>query len=258
MKQIFLKSWIVEIIVVTAIVLGLLGYIYFNKKENIQTTQPFAYVQLSDHPWLVHVQKSLEPIANQIIKDEILKVNSAAVDIPKFYIKKRNIITLLYISSYSDALHDMIIQNVQSSLQTLKTPVSKIYFLNHVDWFGRNQSELVVKIDDPEHCLLKMREHILKGLQNCKIQSSGKSLYDILGIQDANKFDFTPHESIGRIDVQKIEQLSNHETVEKIKDKIGAVLEQIIVSMTEINTIVPTNIELYGNDFNIIASMHVA
>jgi putative transposon-encoded protein len=258
MKQSFFKSWMFELVIVLVVAIGLISYIHFNKKENIQTTQPFAYVQLGDHPWLVHVQKSLEPVANQIINNEVLKVNPASVDIPKFYIKKRNIITLLYSYSYSDDLHETVIKNVQQSLQAVKTPVSKVYFSSHLDWFGRNQSELVVKIDDPKHSLSKIREHILKGLQESKIQSSDATLYDVLCIQDANKFDFTPHESIGRIDVKKIEQLSNHQTVEKIKHKISNALHEIITSMKESNEIVPSQIEIYGNNFKTIAAITIS
>ena len=255
MKQFFLNKWNwIEIVAVLSIVIGLITFIHFKKRSN-NIIQPFAYVQLGDHPWLVHVQKSLEPVANQIIEEEILKANSEAVDIPKFYIKKRNIITLLYSHFYSDALHEAIIKNVQQGLKLVKTPVLKVYFSNDLDWFGRNASELVVKIDDPKHFLSKVRGQILQGLTNSKDQSFDTSFYDVLGIKDANKFDYTPHESIGRIDIQKIEQLSNHATVKKIKEKIVKELQYIIHEMSESNEIIPDRIELYGNDFKIIGSI---
>lgn len=250
------KSIWIGFIAILLIAIGVIKFFRF-KQNTHNIIQPFAYVQLGNHPWLENVQKSLEPVVNQIINDEILKVNSAVIDIPKFYIKKRNIITLLYSNAFSEALHEMIIKNVQQSVQEIKTPISKIYFSNHIDWFGRNKSELVIKIDDSEYFLSKIRKHILQGLKDFKIQSSDATLYDILGIQDANKFDFIPHESIGRIEVQKIEQLSNHETVEKIKEKIAEALRQVIHEMSESNEIIPACIELYGNDFKVIASIHI-
>ena len=257
MKRFFSNKWNwIEIIIALPIVIGLITFIHFKKNTN-NTTQPFAYVQLGDHPWLIHIQKNLEPIANQIIQDEILKINSAAVDIPKFYIKKRNIITLLYAQSFDDSLHDIVIKQVQNSLKPIQKPFSKIYFSDHSDWFGKNRSELIIKIHDSHHYLHELRASILKGLQESKTSSSGQSLYDTLNISDANKFDFASHESIGRIDVQKIEQLSNHETVKKIKEKITEALQQIIHEMTESNEIVPSLIEVYGNEFKVIAVMHV-
>lgn len=174
-----------------------------------------------------------------------------------FYIKKRNIITLLYSRPFHDSLHDLIIEQVQKSVQNFQEPISKIYFSNNIDWFGRNKSELVIKIHDPSHYLHKLRDCILKGLQGSK-PTTDQSLYDTLAISDANKFDFTPHESIGRIDIQKIEQLSNHEVIETIKHKIAHALKEIIDTMHQFNEIIPSQLELYGNEFKTIAMMHIA
>lgn len=255
------RKTVIEIISVIVIAVGLIVFLHFKNNQHSQSdnnssfsnklVQPFAYVQLGDHPWLLNVQKEFEPIANEIITQQILLHNSKAVNIPTFYLKKRNIITLLYCNSYPESLYESIIQTVQTSVPGLKDNVSKIHFSHHVAWFGQNQSELVITIRDSDHVLLNMRENLKSALKNTK-------LYDQLGIEEINKFDYVPHETIGRINLEALEKLSSKERVEKIKDKLLESFKKLVEPDSKPRGIIPNIVELYGNDFKVIASFDLS
>lgn len=219
-----------------AIVIG-----HYLKQSDTSQTRPLALINLGDHPWILQAQQQIKPMIDSIIKDEILHVNPNATNIPEFYSKQRHLITLLYSKQVPVDMEQSVIDAFKSISKTASPAMSQLKFSDHIKLFGKDQTELVVTIDDPHQCLPRLRKYIIENLPS--------QLHKSLATQQHNQFEFAPHETLGRIPFDKIEELSNKDIVEKIRQRVLNEIPSILQKLSETNIIKPTEMFVYGNDF---------
>ena len=213
-----------------------------SRMQTKNKTQPLAFINLDHHPWILRAQQQIKPYINNIIKNEILRTNPNATKFPEFYLKQRHLITLLYSKQIPSTFEQAVIIFFKTMSNYPK--MSDLNFSNHVEFFGKDKNELVVKIQDPKQCLPKLRNFIINSLS--------AQLYEKLSIEQHNQFEFIPHETLGRIPVDEIEKSSNRETVEKIRQKILKEIQPVLHKLSTSNIMQPTELSVYGNDFKII------
>lgn len=222
--------------------------------ENIR---PFAFIQLGDHPWTLQAQETIKPVIDAIIKDEILKTNPASSKFSEFYLKKRHLITLFYSAEVPISLESIIIKIFQNIDSATYPAMSGIKFSDHFELFGKDQSELVVKIEDAQGCLTWLRAMIVHVMSQSYPELNGKNLQEVLLTKAANTFDFAPHETLGRINVEEILQFSDEVTVKKIRQRIVTEIPAVLSNVTESKVIQPDMLQIYGNNFKPIYSVHL-
>jgi len=240
MKKIFkIFSWI-------ALALIILGCLFIYLKPSFKklpdSTRPLALINLDDHPWILQAQQEIKPIIDAIIKDAILEVNPNAMQFPEFYLKQRHLITLLYSKQVPVDTVQTVIDVFKQIAATAYPIISQLSFSDHLEFFGKDKSELVVKIQDPSQCLPTLRNFIIDSLP--------AQLHEQLTTKQHNKFEFAPHETLGRIPVDELEKVSNRETVEKIRQRILTEVHVVLQKLSASRDIKPTELFVYGNDFN--------
>lgn len=224
---------------------------FFLKKQELtsENIRPFAFIQLGDHQWILQAQETIKPVIDAIIKDEILKTNPGASNFSEFYLKQRHLITLFYSAEVPVVLESAIIKIFQSISTEIYPVMLDVKFSDHFELFGKDQSELVVKIDDAQGCLARLRAVIIDVTTKNYEELHGKNLQEILSIKAANTFDFAPHETLGRINVEEILKCSDEATVKNIRQRILTEIPVVLGSVTVSKAIQPDVLQIYGNNF---------
>lgn len=214
---------------------------FYKYHKSCEQTHPFALINLGNHPWILQAQTKIKPIIDKIIKNEILKIDSNATKFPEFYAKQRHLITLFYSKQMPIDMEQNVIKAFENIPTSAYPKMSQLQFSNHVTLFGKDQTEVVVFINDPKECLPKLRNFIIKSIP--------ASLHESLTTKNHNQFEFKPHETLGRIPIDEIKALSNQTTVEKIKQQVLQEITSSLQSLSKTNIIKPTELFVYGNDF---------
>ncbi len=217
------------------------GSSFHTFKKNSEQTRPLALINLGNHPWILQAQEKIKPAIDAIIKNTILEVNPSATQFPEFYCKQRHLITLLYSKQVPVDMQRTVIDAFKQISAKSYSTISLLSFSDHLDFFGKDQSELIVKINDPKQCLPMLRQFIIDSLP--------PQLHVDLATKEHNQFEFAPHETLGRIPVDELEKCSNKDTVEKIKKRIVQEVKRILQKLSVSNNIKPTELFVYGNDF---------
>lgn len=217
--------------------------------------RPFIFVQLGNHPWLLEAQNRIKPVIDRIIQEELRTANEELETFPEFYLKQRNLITLFYSKEVTPELEPTLV-NIFKMLDISNCPkIETVAFTTDTHLFGKEGSELIIKIEDPAHSLPKARQFFVDFMNNPQEEFDGANLHEALQTDGANRFEFAPHETLGRIPIDEIEKLSDKETVQRIQKLILEKIPKTLETIEASPQIEPEQIEIYGNNFKSIYAM---
>lgn len=226
-----------KIIILLTIASTILFAFIIQQYQTQERTQPFAVVNIGNIAWIEAVQQKIEPKINAIIKNELYKINTHVTEFPTFQIKKRHHVTLYYSKKVPTQLETFIKELCTKTTFSNLSCLQQITFTNEFKFFGINKDELVVIIQDQENCLKYIRQQIIQLLSQKYKFFEKQDLHKLLATQKHNIFEFVPHDSLGRLPMQQIIELSNQKTFENIKSRILQEIPQILQNINISNNV---------------------
>jgi hypothetical protein len=212
---------------------------------------PLFIVEIGDHEQIRWQQQMMRGVVNTVVTEEVRDVlsslNSEAslkFSVIGFEAKKRLGLSIAYLTN---AARDVAVlaQRAEKNVRKYGAQVGAVTISDDGGMFGVDKDHVVVKIDDREGYLRKLRSAIINGFDSALIDT---------------KFDFVPHVDLGRLRMQEIikfvtKRSGLHEDDELIKNMV----KRIEMRLSEAVANVPNNgkltmkipiriIDLYGLD----------
>lgn len=206
-------------------ILLLLPACYSTKIEDSAMTQQTFFIQaISDTPIVNTIKKTVTSIADEIIKEELQLDKNYAFTF--FLPKEMQRITLYY-------MYD-VYENGKATLFTAFDQIKwrephNVLVAPEVNFFGDQQDELVVMINDCSKELLHLNQEIKKIAHEANTEYKRAYNDDLFDKVHSEKFPFLPHMGLGRIRLHSIKQhIKDESQMSTIVDRI----RQRIISIT--------------------------
>lgn len=167
---------------------------------------------VADSAVLAVIKKELEPIVNNIVKEEL---GLTSDDINFFLPKDGQRLTLYSTNNIIyDAGKSLVFKAVDEVLQEhpQKFTVKNVQLMPHVNLFGANKDELVIMVDDAQGELLFLHQQMKAAMhQAYEAYKTGHGI-DLYDVAKSEQFSYVPHIGLGRIRSTSIK--------ERIQDKV--------------------------------------
>ncbi len=189
-----------------------------NSDTTIQEKSTLLIQEISNSSAITSIIKRIVPIINGIIKEELGL--DPAYDFSFFLPKNVQRITVYNLSDVLDQEQEAILSQLKKVKLVDMSP-KDVSVSTQAEFFGDQQDELVVMINDPEKELLQLNQITKETFHEANDVYKKEHDRDLYNIEKSERYSFVPHMGLGRIRLQSIK---NH-----IKDglQINAVLERI-------------------------------
>jgi len=198
-------------------------YLKAQQGETSQKTQTAEkhslFIQGSfDNPVLTSIKNTLNPAINTIIKEELgLSIDD---DFKFFLPKDWQRLTLYYVDEVSvDAGIDIVADAVKNIVENKRNEfaLNQAHIAPEVAFFGNNNDELVIMVNDPAGELSRLNSAIKGSMHQCNA-SHGGALYNEA---QSERFPYHPHIGLGRIRTASItDRIKDASQTKSIFDRI--------------------------------------
>lgn len=178
--------------------------------------------EISNSPVVTSITKHITPVINGIIKKELGL--DQEYDFAFFLPKKLQRITLYYLTDIYKKNQEALLSQLEK-IKLIHIKPKNVSISSKVEFFGDQQDELVIMINDPEDELYKFNQAIRKIANQANYEHSqryGKTFYDVA---KSERYLFIPHMGLGRIRSQSIKNFIKDASqipiiFERIKQKV--------------------------------------
>lgn len=197
---------------------------------NVETPNTTLLIQaISNNLDINEMIKTLSSRINKIIKEELQLDQNYDFDF--FLPKKLQRVTLYYLHDANQKNIKLIISELDNINGTMKIFESNIS--STVNFFGDQQDELVVIIDDINETLYNLNYKIKKSMHTFNTEHFKQHNKNLFNIAQSERFEYLPHMGLGRIRSQSIknhikDSLQTNAFFEKIKKRILLITKEMV------------------------------
>lgn len=199
-------------------------------EQDNQKTRTLLVQTIWTTPTITAVIRELTPTINSVIKKELGL--DPDYDYAFFIPKKRQRITLYYFNDILQKNESVLLSAIEN-MELAKMKPKNVAATTNAQFFGNQQDELVMIIDDPDGELSTLNQKIKAMAHQLHDVHKKENKYDFYNIAKSERYPFKPHMGIGRMRTQSIKNniknASETNTIfERIRTEIKKVTREIL------------------------------